>query len=78
MLFVDVICLLPSSDAGRASCVVSALLALRPQDSKGRQTFVTAATMAKVVRITAAVYTEHLPSQLRAEMLTPLVAILGR
>lgn len=34
--------------------------------------------MAKVVRITAAVYTEHLPGQLCAEMLTPLVAILGR
>lgn len=48
------------------------------QDSKGRQTFVTAATMAKVVGITAAVYTEHVPSQLRAEMLTPLVSIFGR
>jgi hypothetical protein len=76
MLVVDVICLLPSSGAGQASCKLSPVPRL--QDSKGRQTFVTAATMAKVVRITAAVYTEHLPGHLRAEMLTPLVAILGR
>lgn len=48
------------------------------QDGKARQSFVTAATMGKVVAIAATLYTEHVPSQLRAEMLTPLVSILGR
>lgn len=48
------------------------------QDGKVRQSFVTAATMAKVVAIATTLYTEHVPSQLRAEMLTPLVSIMGR